>query len=42
MLDRYGVSRCFMFCMGHRDREPAFREAEQPHARATRAAPAAG
>jgi predicted TIM-barrel fold metal-dependent hydrolase len=26
MLDRYGVSRCFMFCMDERDREPAFRK----------------
>jgi predicted TIM-barrel fold metal-dependent hydrolase len=26
MLDRYRVSRCFMFCMDERDREPAFRK----------------
>jgi uncharacterized protein len=26
ILDRYGVSRCFMFCMDERDREPAFRK----------------
>ena len=25
-LERYGVSRCFMFCMDERDREPAFRK----------------
>src|SRR3954447_19127874 len=26
MMGRYGVSRCFMFCMDERDREPGFRK----------------
>src|SRR5437764_4745462 len=25
--DRYGISRCFMFCMDEQDRHPAFRAA---------------
>ena len=27
ILDRYGISRCFMFCMDEVDRHPAFRAA---------------
>ena len=39
--ERYGISRCFMFCMDEPDRHPAFRAAERPHARATPSARAA-
>ena len=40
--ERYGISRAFMFCLDEPDREPAFREAERPHARVRASAPAAG
>ena len=33
ITDRYGISRCFMFCLDEPDRHPAFRAAERPHAR---------
>ncbi len=36
VMERYGISRAFMFCMDEPDRHPAFRAAERPDARVRR------
>ncbi len=37
LMDDYGISRAFMFCLDEPDRHPAFTRRERPHARVRRA-----
>ena len=42
ILDRYGVSRAYVFCLDEPDRHPGLPRGERPHARVRRATRRAG
>ena len=42
IMDAYGITRAFMFCMDEPDRHPGLPGAERPHARGGRASRTAG